>query len=215
MEGEREPIGRRAFRDHVLRDEARDRVVGHAADHGLHQLRPFVVLLLVQQAEHHVRRDLTDGRRHVAQHRLELLGIVLRHGVDDPAQHAHQRGGLRPDAGRCVHTLLELRHHFRQLVAVDRDAEELLDAFFIELERAALQAVRDDLVPDRGLAGARRLQSGDAAQRRGFAAPGRPQQHEKLAVPHLQRQVVKGGLPVGIERLGEPAQRDRGHRVTC
>src|SRR5439155_21172754 len=51
----------------------------------------------------------------------------------------------------------------------------------------------------------------DAAQRCGLAAPGRPEQHEELPVPHLQRQVVKGGLPVPIERFGEPPERDRRH----
>ena len=43
LERLREPIGRRAFRDDVARDEARDGAVGHPADDRLHDSRSVVL----------------------------------------------------------------------------------------------------------------------------------------------------------------------------
>ena len=55
------------------------------------------------------------------------------------------------------------------------------------------------------------LEPGDAAQGRGLARAGRPEQHEELAVADVERQLVHRGH--GAEAFAEPAQGDRGHRA--
>jgi hypothetical protein len=153
LKGLREPVGGRVFRDHLARDEARDRRVGHAADDGLHQPRSFLVALRAEQRQQHLGRALAHGRRQVPQHRLEPLRVVLRDDVDDAAQHAHEGGGLRADAAAGgVGARLDRRHELDQLVAVAREAQQLTDPGLVELEGAALQAVGDDAIPHRPVA---------------------------------------------------------------
>src|SRR4029077_2166719 len=55
------------------------------------------------------------------------------------------------------------------------------------------------------------LEPGDATERRGLAAARRPEQHEELAVAHVERQVLERRPAVGMVPLGEAAQRDRRH----
>ncbi len=66
--------------------------------------------------------------------------------------------------------------------------------------------VVDDAVTDGDGALAQLLEPGHQAQRRGLAAARRAEQHEQLAVGHVQRQVVDGG---GVaEALGDAVEAD-------
>src|SRR5215213_7756443 len=60
---------------------------------------------------------------------------------------------------------------------------------------AALRREQDALA-DRDLAGVRRLEPGDAAQRRRLPAPRRAEQREELAVLDVERDVVDRQHPV-------------------
>ena len=104
--------------------------VGHPADDGLHQravLRRRVAAL-AEQPEQHVGRALADRGGHVAQHRLELLGVVLRHHLDDAAQHPHQRRGLGADAASPSPLASSVAISSREPVAVAGNAEQFADA---------------------------------------------------------------------------------------
>ena len=66
LEGDGQAIGRRRRLLHIAGDELRDRLVGHPAHQGVHQ--PGIGLSFAafgQQVDERVRRQLTDGSRHV------------------------------------------------------------------------------------------------------------------------------------------------------
>ena len=194
LERDGEAIGGRRFLDDVSRDEARNRAVGHAADHRVHQLRPLVDLALLEQPHEHFRRQPADRRRHVPQHRLEAIGIGFRHRVDDAAEHPHQRRGLRADPARIGRALFHRGHQVRQAIGVTGDPEQLLDRRLVEIESHALQAIGEHLVPHGRLA-ARAL-----AQHFGVV------DLAQLDVPSRHRRPHARDAAVGANRLGRPRE---------
>src|SRR2546430_10281837 len=78
----------------------------------------------------------------------------------------------------------------------------------VRVQRVGLEHHRDvarsgvetgDVAPaDQDFATAGLLEPGDATERRGLAAARRPEQHEGLAVPHVERQVLQRRPAVGM-----------------
>src|SRR5438445_7106351 len=71
--------------------------------------------------------------------------------------------------------------------------------------------MRDVVVADEDLAGGWLFEPGDAAQHGRLAARRWPEQHEELAVAHVERQVRDRLRAAGMVRLGETAERDGRH----
>ena len=75
----------------------------------------------------------------------------LRNRFDHPAEHPDHGGGLHAEvAGTCPR--FERRHEIGEPVGVEAQTDQFLESQIIEFERGALQAIRDDLLPDRRLA---------------------------------------------------------------
>ena len=84
----------------IARDEAGHRAVGHVADQFVQQLRAFVAFAaLIEQAHEHFGRELSDGRREIAERVLALFWIAARHRFDDTAHQTHEGSRAGGDAG--------------------------------------------------------------------------------------------------------------------
>src|SRR5262249_61399532 len=57
-----------------------------------------------------------------------------------PTRRSSDLRRLRAHPAARLGAVLERRHHVGELVAVDGEAQQLLDAFLVELERAALRS---------------------------------------------------------------------------
>jgi len=74
------------------------------------------------------------------------------------------------------------------------------------------RVVGDHALTNHDVTGARLFQPGDAPQHRGLAGTRRAQQHEQLAIPHVEIQLVQH-LQAAVEHLAQPAECDRRHRL--
>ena len=101
---------------------------------------------------------------------------------------------------------------------LEREGDVVVDGH-VRVERVALEdhrdlagarrQVGDHPPPDEDVAAGRWFQPADHAQQRRLAAPGRPEQHQKLAVRGRQVDPVDGGD--AIETLAQVADFDDGH----
>jgi hypothetical protein len=154
----------------------------------------------------------TDARRTMARARATRWRCPPEQG----AWLAIEELGQPEHGGRLAHQPSPLR-----LVDVAGEQRELdvLAHRLVRVERVALEHHRD--VPVLGLdagdhlaADAHRavgglVEPGDHAQRGGLPAAGRAEEHEELAIGHVEREVVDGDDVA--EALGHGRERDRGH----
>ncbi len=117
-----------------FRHEPCDRAIAHSIDDLQHQVRgalgPFT--LTRQQFQHQLRREAADGRGHIAEGRFQTIGRGLGDDLDNPFQHAHERGGVRFDPP-ATGTLLEQDHQFSQPFGVACDLEQGADRVLVEV----------------------------------------------------------------------------------
>jgi hypothetical protein len=135
----------------------------------------------------------------------EVLGLPVLKAAE--AHHLQGLPGadLRLGPGRPVEPERDVVEHrqVREEGVVLKD-----DADRPSLRRHVHAGARELLSPQRDGTGRGALEAGDAAERRRFAAPARPQNSKDLAVLHVERHLVHDGRGVGVEPLGQVLNRE-------